>query len=90
MIPVQLFQGVLSFGGPDVGWMNYRNHAGGFIASRLMARLVTLADNHNEWLPGGYEPGKVIEGKGAECAQLQHTPARNLKPAFRLSPHNPQ
>ncbi len=39
MIPVQLFEGVLSFGGPDVGWMNYRNHAGGFIASMVMARL---------------------------------------------------
>jgi membrane associated rhomboid family serine protease len=37
---LQLFSGVLSMGGPDVGGVAFWAHIGGFVAGMLMARLL--------------------------------------------------
>jgi membrane associated rhomboid family serine protease len=38
---LQLFSGVLSLGGPDVGGVAFWAHAGGFVAGVVMAKLLT-------------------------------------------------
>jgi membrane associated rhomboid family serine protease len=44
---LQLFQGVLSLGGPDVGGVAFWAHIGGFAAGFLLARLFTNRQLYN-------------------------------------------
>jgi membrane associated rhomboid family serine protease len=37
---LQLFNGLLSLGGPDVGGVAFWAHAGGFVAGMVMAKLL--------------------------------------------------
>lgn len=48
---LQLFSGVLSLGGPDVGGVAFWAHAGGFVAGVVMAKLLTLGRRRESPVP---------------------------------------
>ncbi len=45
---LQLFQGFLSLGGPDVGGVAFWAHIGGFIAGIILAKLLSQNKQYRE------------------------------------------
>ena len=43
---LQLFQGVLSIGGPDVGGVAFMAHVGGFVAGLVLAKLLAMRSQY--------------------------------------------